>query len=168
MSTALSGATSVSAKSIKRSAITSLGACEMATEEMAIALPDLIDDSDVGVEKNHVVSRDGEADLKFLGTLLASAGPEARYGKDRWREYRIYCTKGGNYIFTKVGRSVVPGERDKWEASVWKKDSPSNVWSDGKWVPKKWPQEAADFFGFDDMAKRLYRKLSVDTAESVE
>jgi hypothetical protein len=35
-------------------------------------------------------------------------------------------------------------------------------------VQIRWIDRAADFFGFDDMAKELYRKLGVDTAESIE
>ncbi len=38
-------------------------------------LPALEDDGDVGIEKQHIVTRDGKADLLFMGVLLASAAP---------------------------------------------------------------------------------------------
>ena len=39
------------------------------------SLPALDDDADVGVQKEHIVTRDGKADLRFNGVLLASAAP---------------------------------------------------------------------------------------------
>jgi hypothetical protein len=139
----------------------------MATEEMANGLPKLIDDADIGVQKEHVVPRDGTPDLKFRGALLASSGPAGRYGKDRWREYRVYRTAGGNHVFSRVGRSVYPGERDKWDAQVSPAALPCMDAPNGP-TSIHWPASAAEFFGFDDMAKELYRRLDIDITESID
>src|SRR5580698_531210 len=64
-------------------------------------LPALEDDGDVGVQKEHIVTRDGKADLLFTGTLLASAAP-ASAPKGQWQEYRIYKTHAGKHVFSKV------------------------------------------------------------------
>ena len=42
---------------------------------MRSRLPALDDDGEVGTEKEHLVTRDGKADLLFMGVLLASAAP---------------------------------------------------------------------------------------------
>src|SRR6266404_3907857 len=90
---------------------------EMATIEMADALPRLPDDDLVGVEMNHIVIRDGEPDLKFRGTLKASVASEsARNG--RWRELRVYKTAAGKKVFSEIGRSALDGERDKFQAAI--------------------------------------------------
>jgi hypothetical protein len=46
-----------------------------AKTKMQSRLPVLDDDTDVGVQKDQNVIRDGKADLAFTGTLLASAAP---------------------------------------------------------------------------------------------
>ena len=88
-------------------------------------LPALDDDSDVGVQKEHVVIRDGKADLAFTGTLLASAAPPSA-PKEQWQEYRIYETNGGKHVFSKVTRSVFAEEQDTHEAEVFD-PSPSSM-----------------------------------------
>ena len=139
----------------------------MATTDMLSRLPALDDDEKIGVEMEHVVQRDGEPDLKFNGTLLASAAPNC-HGQDRWREYRAYRTAGGSYVFSKVGRSIMPDERDKFEAIVW---------NEGKALDKDmWLGIGAEtlrdgltsFFKFDQLAKQLYAKLNVDTAQKID
>src|ERR1700685_3683882 len=72
---------------------------------MRSRLPALDDDADVGVQKEQIVTRDGKADLRFTGVLLASAAP-ACAPKGHWREYRIYQTTGGKHVFSKVNRTV--------------------------------------------------------------
>jgi hypothetical protein len=131
----------------------------MATFEMLNRLPKLDDDDQVGVQMEHLVRRDGEPDLRFEGALLASAAPDFR-GQDRWREYRVYRTAGGAYVFSKVGRSVLEAERDKFEADMWKENPifPQSTWED----------RMTRFFGYDQLAKQLYEKLKVDTAERLE
>src|ERR1700733_423659 len=72
---------------------------------MQSRLPALDDDADVGVEKEHIVTRDGKADLLFTGVLLASAAPSSA-PKGTWQEYRIYKTHRENHVFSKVTRNV--------------------------------------------------------------
>ena len=51
-------------------------------------LPALGDDAEVGVEKEHSVTRDGKADLLFTGVLLASAAPTADIPQRRLHVFR--------------------------------------------------------------------------------
>jgi hypothetical protein len=129
-------------------------------------LPALDDDPDVGNQKEQTVIRDGKADLAFTGTLLASAAPpSATHGQ--WQEYRIYETNGGKHVFSKVGRSVVAEEQDTHEAEIFD-PSPSSVPSQllrsardlARSRPLTWMDAAVAFFGYDPLAKALYRKLS--------
>src|SRR5579863_6044907 len=88
-------------------------------------LPALADDADVGVQKEHIVTRDGNADLRFTGVLLASAAP-ACAPEGRWQEYRIYQTDGGKHVFSKLTRSVLEKDQDNHQAEVFD-PSPSSV-----------------------------------------
>jgi hypothetical protein len=146
----------------------------MATIEMQKQLPKLDDDDDVGIEMEHTVVSDGEPDLKFRGTLLGSIAPEFRQ-QDRWREYRVYRTKGGTYVFSKIGRSINEDETDRFEAKTW---------SLGGKGWQKFPrfdgetflghQDATlldaltDFFKFDSLAKQIYAKLDIDAAHHID
>jgi hypothetical protein len=141
--------------------------------KMQSRLPVLDDDPDVGVEKEHIVIRDGKADLAFTGTLLASAAPPSAT-KGQWREYRIYETNGGKHVFSKVTRSVFAEEQDAHEAEVFD-PSPSSVPSQllrsarelARSRPLTWMDAAAAFFGYDPLAKALYRKLSGQFEEHI-
>ncbi len=136
-------------------------------------LPVLDDDPDVGVQKEHVVIRDGKADLSFTGTLLASAAPPSA-PKGQWQEYRIYETSGGKHVFSKVTRSVFAEDQDTHEAEVFD-PSPSSVPSQllrsardlARARPLTWMNAAVDFFGYDPLAKALYRKLSGQFEERI-
>jgi hypothetical protein len=141
--------------------------------KMQSRLPVLDDDPDVGVQKQHLVTRDGKADLAFTGTLLGSAAPpSAPTGK--WQEYRIYETNGGKHVFSKVTRSVFAQEQDTHQAEVFD-PSPSSVPSQllrsardlARSRPLTWVDAAADFFGYDLLAKALYRKLSGQFEEHI-
>jgi hypothetical protein len=142
--------------------------------KMRSRLPALDDDADVGVEKEQIVTRDGKADLGFTGTLLASAGPATVPKKDDWQEYRVYQTNGGKHVFSKVTRSVLADKDDSFEADVYD-PSPSSVPSQlirsaRELVhsrPFTWKDAAVAFFGYDPLAKALYRKLSVDFEEQI-
>jgi hypothetical protein len=135
-------------------------------------LPALDDDVDVGVQKEHTVTRDGEADLRFSGVLLASAAPTSA-PKGRWQEYRIYRTNGEKHVFSKVARTVEE-EGDTHEAEVFD-PSPSSVPSQlirsareiARSRPLTWMDAATAFFGYDPLAKALYRKLSVRFEEQI-
>jgi hypothetical protein len=140
---------------------------------MQSRLPILDDDSDVGLQKEQIVIRDGKADLAFTGRLLASAAPPSA-PKGQWQEYRVYETNGGKHVFSKVTRSVVAEEHDTHEAEVFD-PSPSSVPSQllrsarelTRSRPLTWMDAAAAFFGYDPLAKSLYRKLSGQFEEHI-
>ncbi len=132
---------------------------------MRSCLPALDDDGEIGVQKEHLVTRDGKADLTFTGTLLASAA-QGSTSKDSWEEYRIYATTGGKHVFSKLTRSVLADEPDRSEAEVFD-PSPSSVPSQllrsardlTRSHPIGWTDAAVSFFGYNAPAKALYRKL---------
>jgi hypothetical protein len=136
-------------------------------------LPALEDDADVGVQKSQVVTRDGKPDLAFTGTLLASAAsPSSPQGK--WQEYRVYETSGGKHVFSKANRSVFAEEQDGHEAEIFDpapSSVPSQVLRSARDLihtrPLIWQDAAADFFGYDPLAKTLYRKLSGQFEEHI-
>jgi hypothetical protein len=133
--------------------------------KMQSRLPALYDDSDGGVQKDHVVTRDGKADLAFTGALAASVAPSSA-PKGKWQEYRIYETNGGKHVFSKVSRSVFAEEQDTHEAEVFD-PSPSSVPTQllrsardlARSHPLTWTDAAIAFFGYDPLAKALYKKL---------
>jgi hypothetical protein len=141
--------------------------------KMQSRLPALDDDSDVGVQKEQVVIRDGKADLAFTGKLLASAAPPTA-PKGQWQEYRIYETNAGKQVFSKVTRRVIAEEQDTHEAEVFD-PSPSSVPSQllrsardlAHSRPMTWMDAAVAFFGYDPLAKALYRKLSGQFEEHI-
>jgi hypothetical protein len=157
---------------------------EMATLEMRERLPLLDDDSLLNVEMEHVVVDDGNPDIAFRGHLLASVAPENR-GQDRWREYRVYRTAGGNFVFSNVGRSLNERERDKFEASVVESDksqtsifTPVTAVGPGGFqtrvlVDLPRPLEAqlatalGNFFGYDLLAKQLYARLGIEVGRRI-
>ena len=144
-----------------------------AKTKMQSRLPVLDDDPDVGVQKEQVVIRDGKADLAFTGKLLASAAPSSA-PKGQWQEYRIYETNGGQHVFSKVTRSVFAEDQDTHEAEVFD-PSPSSVPAQllrgardlARSRPLTWMDAAAAFFGYDPLAKALYRKLSGQFEEHI-
>ena len=133
--------------------------------KMQSRLPLLDDHSEVGLQKDQIVIRDGKADLAFTGTLLACAAPPAA-PKGQWQEYRIYETNGGKHVFSKVTRSVFAEDQDAHEAEVFD-PSPSSVPTQllrsardlARSRPLTWMDAAVDFFGYDPLAKALYRNL---------
>src|ERR1700722_8059109 len=136
-------------------------------------LPALDDDADIGAQKEHIVTRDGKADLRFTGVLLASAAP-ASAPEGHWQEYRIYQTDGGKHVFSKIARTVLEKDQDTHEAVVFD-PSPSSMPSQlmrsarelARARPLTWMDAAVAFFGYDPLAKTLYRKLSVRFEEEV-
>jgi hypothetical protein len=136
-------------------------------------LPALDDDPDVGVEKQQVVTREGKADLAFTGTLVASAAPLSA-PQGRWQEYRVYTTSGGKHVFSKVKRSVYAGEQDEHTAEVFDpapSSMPSQLLRGARDLvhsePLTWKNAAATFFGYDPLAKALYRKLGDEFEEHI-
>jgi hypothetical protein len=141
--------------------------------KMQSRLPVLEDDNDVGIQKGQVVIRDGKADLAFTGKLLASAAPTSA-PKGQWQEYRVYETDGGKHVFSKTTRSVFTEDHDTHEAEIFD-PSPSSVPSQllrsarelTRSRPLTWMDAAAAFFGYDPLAKALYRKLSGQFEEHI-
>jgi len=141
---------------------------------MQTRLPVLDDDTAVGIQKEEiVVVRDGKADLAFSGTLLASAAaPSAAEG--HWQEYRIYSTTGGKHVFSRATRSIFAAEQDTHEAEVFD-PSPSSMPTQllrsardlARAHPMTWMDAAVAFFGYDPLAKTLYRKLSGQFEEHI-
>lgn len=140
---------------------------------MQSRLPALDDDADIGVQKEHLVIRDGTADLAFTGTLLASAAPPSAR-QEHWEEYRIYETNGGKHVFSKVTRSVFAEEQDRHKAEVFE-PSPSSVSSQllrsardlARSRPLAWTDAAVSFFGYGPLAKSLYRKMGDQFEEHI-
>jgi hypothetical protein len=148
-------------------------AVSMAKVRRQSRLPVLEDDADIGVEKEHIVTRDGKADLLFTGSLLASAAPPSAL-KGRWQEYRIYQTHGQKHVFSRVTRNVLEAEADVFEAEVFEptpSSMPSQLIRSAREIararPLTWMDAAIAFFGYDPLAKALYRKLSVRFEEQV-
>jgi len=136
-------------------------------------LPALDDDADVGVEKQHILTRDGKADLLFLGALLASAAP-ACAPSGIWHEYRIYRTSSDKHVFSKVTRNLFEDQEDTYEAEVFDPapaSMPSQLMRSAREIvrqrPMTWMDAAVAFFGYDPLAKVLYRKLSVRFEEQI-
>jgi len=141
---------------------------------MQTRLPVLDDDTAVGIQKEEiVVVRDGKADLAFTGTLLASAAPAAA-PKGQWHEYRIYETNAGKHVFSKVTRTVFAEDQDAHEADVFD-PAPESVPSQllrsardlARSKPLTWMDAAVAFFGYDPLAKTLYRKLGGQFEEHI-
>src|SRR5580692_4994373 len=141
--------------------------------KMQSRLPALDDDRDVGVQKEQVVVRDGKADLAFTGTLLASAAP-ASAPDGHWTEYRVYTTSAGKHVFSKITRRVLLEEHDAHEAEVFDPSPasmPAQLLKSARDLthsrPKIWSDAAVEFFGYDPLAKVLYRKLGHEFEEHV-
>lgn len=136
-------------------------------------LPALDDDRDVGVQKEQVVVRDGKADLAFTGTLLASAAPNSA-PSGQWEEFRIYETSAEKFVFSKVTRHIHVEEQDECEAEIFEPE-PSSKSSQllrsardlTRSHPLTWKDAAVDFFGYEPLAKSLYRKLGDGFEEHV-
>jgi hypothetical protein len=136
-------------------------------------LPSLDDHEDIGVQKEYIVVRDGKPDLVFNGTLLASAAPDVSI-KGRWDEFRVYQTSAGKHIFSKMNRTIYAEELDTCEAEVFDPDPKSAA---GQLLrsahdlthskPKTWKDAAVSFFGYEPLAKELYRKLGEEFEERV-
>lgn len=136
-------------------------------------LPSLEDLEEVGVEKAQVVVRDGKPDLAFTGKLLASAAPSIAI-KGHWEELRVYQTSAGKHVFSKINRTVFAEEHDDCKAEVF---DPAPTSTAAQLLrsahdlthakPKTWKDAAVDFFGYEPLAKDLYRKLGGQFEEHV-
>jgi hypothetical protein len=57
-------------------------------------------------------------DLVFEGERLADVSTRANEHQTRWTETRIYRTDSGKYVTESVGRSIEPGEEDRFDVRV--------------------------------------------------
>jgi hypothetical protein len=136
-------------------------------------LPSLDDHDDIGIQKEQIVVRDGKADLAFIGTLLASAAPSGAT-KGHWEELRVYQTSAGKHVFSKINRTVFADEHDQCKAEIFD-PAPSSTTAQllrsahdlTHAKPKTWKDAAVDFFGYEPLAKELYRKLGDQFEERV-
>lgn len=64
------------------------------------------------------IQRDGDLDLSFEGELLVDMHSRDVPEMERWTEIRIYRSASGKYVTEMIGRSVVPGERDRVDVRV--------------------------------------------------
>jgi hypothetical protein len=136
-------------------------------------LPSLDDYDDIGAQKEHIVVRDGKPDLAFTGTLLASAAPSAA-SKGYWEELRVFQTSAGKHVFSKIKRTVYADEHDEHKAEIF---DPAPTSATAQLLrsahdlthskPKTWKDAAVDFFGYEPLAKELYRKLGDQFEEHV-
>ncbi len=119
------------------------------------------------------MTRDGKADLMFMGALLASAAP-ASAPNGTWQEYRIYTTNGAKHVFSKVSRNIVEDTADVHQADIFDPEPtsvPSQLIRGAREIvrakPLTWMDAAVAFFGYDPLAKTLYRKLDVRFEEQI-
>ena len=136
-------------------------------------LPLLDDVDDIGAQREQIVVRDGKPDLAFTGSLLASAAPSSA-SKGYWEELRVYQTSAGKHVFSKIKRTVFAEEHDEHQAEIF---DPAPTSTTAQLLrsahdlthskPKTWKDAAIDFFGYEPLAKELYRKLGEQFEEHV-
>ena len=80
----------------------------------------------------------------------------------------------GKYVFSKLGRNVEAGKQDTHEADVFDpapQSMPSKLLKSARELthagPMTWTDAAVGFFGYDPLAKALYRKLSGQFEEHI-
>jgi len=68
----------------------------------------------------YVIERNGQRDLQFDGTLLASANDRRAAGREktRWRELTLYKLKNGSYILQTEHLTLWQGELGTSSAAV--------------------------------------------------
>lgn len=95
------------------------------------------------------VRRDGQQDLRFRGKSLGAVHSAVRNGRQTALE--VFVTPSGKYVGVKVGLSYWLGERDIATVQV-----------------AETLDALVPFFGFSPLAKTLYERLAVSTAEVLE
>lgn len=63
------------------------------------------------------LERTGALDIEFEGSVLADLSSRED-DADRWTEIRIYKSSTGRYVTEVIGRTIVPGERDRVDVRV--------------------------------------------------
>lgn len=95
------------------------------------------------------VLRQGQPDLVFQGRLLANVQSEFR--GNRSHVLQLYQTPKGKYVAVLVGLSMWLGERTTVKCCVCNSR-----------------EEVAQFFGYSELAKSLYRLVGMETVERVD
>lgn len=100
-----------------------------------------------------VITRDRDRDIRFVGELIAEVDNSLNGNgpRGRWFELRIYRTKGGRYVCSRIGRTHFQHEVDRHEAVI--VDDHSGIIA---------------FFGAGGLAKAIYAIASVDATEYVD
>lgn len=65
------------------------------------------------------IPRSNDIDLVFDGVLLVDLSSHVE-GQSRWTETRIYRTTTGKWVTEVVGKTLVPGEVDRYAVAVHK------------------------------------------------
>lgn len=95
---------------------------------------------------------DNEPTLKFNGILLGEVSSYKPHSdRGRWSEIYLYQTQSSKYVCHVIGRSVNPGEHDRFSGAVCE---------DIEAVKK--------FLGFGWLAKELYDECGISTAQVIE
>lgn len=105
--------------------------------------------------REYVILRNGERDLSFVGWEIACA----RTGTYRWGIYQIFLTQEHRVILRKEHGSDRVGESTHSECMV--AEAP---YADDAALKA----EIIKFFGLCDLAKQLYRAVSIDVAVKIE
>lgn len=64
------------------------------------------------------IPRIKNTDLILEGTILCDLSSKSHDAQAHWSEVRIYKTDSGKWVTESVGRSIVPGERDKRRVKI--------------------------------------------------
>lgn len=96
------------------------------------------------------VYRDNEPNLRFTGVKLAVASDKDSRST-RWFVLRLYKTKGGKYVCSRIGKTLWDGEVDRYSGAVCANAS-----------------EVIAFFGHSDLAKELYSDAGIEDIEDIE
>lgn len=64
------------------------------------------------------IPRVKNTDLVVDGELLCDLSSKHHGAQAQWSEIRIYKTYSGKWVTENVGRSIVPGERDKRQVKI--------------------------------------------------
>ena len=107
--------------------------------------------------ENVTVERNGDADLEFVGQLIASSksspNKESPYfsgSGGRWTVNKLWKTEGGAYIANTIGHTQWQGETTRHSAAICSSEA-----------------EVISFFGFSDVAKDIYREAGIDASQKV-
>jgi hypothetical protein len=82
----------------------------------------------------------------------------------------VYQTKGGNYIFSRIGRSLIDVEVDRFEAAIFEPGQYAATIKEPSGADREytWHDHAMAYFKFDATAKTLYQKLKLETEVSID